>query len=105
MRRTIVMLAVLAMLVGVLALPALSAGPFTYRESSSAFCDFDENLKSRIYAVGDHKHWLPGASVEIDRPWSWGNSYVTWRVTEGTVSLYNQTGGSYSYPSSYAYCG
>lgn len=105
MRRTMLILLVVAMFVSVIALPALAAGPFTYRETSHVECAYYEHVTSRIYAVGDHMHHLWGGYyVQLDLSWAWHTSRVDWSPWEGSVDLYNQTGGAYSYPSSHAYC-
>lgn len=105
-RRYLALIAVVLMVVAV-SFPAFAHSvTYTYRETESAECNFDEVLTSRIKAVGHHKHEIPGYGTQIAHaPWQWTISDAPWApLTEGAVKLYNQAGGSYNYTSSYAWC-
>ena len=99
------MLVSLTMALG-LALPALSAGPFTQRETGINECGPFENGKTKIDAYGDHKHWYGGATITIDVSDPWlrrVSSYSAWGPL-GTWKLYNQTGWTYYTGTSDGWC-
>lgn len=107
MKRTIVILAVVAMVVGILVLPAISAmTSMTLRESGYIECQPDD-ISTLIYAAGDHRHKINLTTTDVDfepeltykvRTYAhWGSSFGSWK-------LYNSTGYAYSSSGSYPYC-
>jgi len=107
MKELILTAAVVALFIVAVAPAILAAGPFTLRETySNVECAWNQQVATRIYAVADERHYLSTRSpvVDFDLPWSWHTTVVKWGIWEGTAKLYNETGASYNYPSSYAYC-
>lgn len=97
---------VLSLLLG---LPAAAHSvSYTLRESGTLECyPSSSTAKTIIDAKAHHRHKVGATSAYVHNPddGNWYTSTVSWSgITVAGYSLYNQSGKSYNYTNSYAYC-
>lgn len=97
----------LGVLLALTAVPALAHSVnFTTRETGTAECDFDENVRTDIVAVGHHRHTRVGHSFVV---WhtptdAYYHTYEIWPTFAMEWATANQSGYSYDFLSSGGGC-
>lgn len=101
-----------AILLGLILAAATSAPAFahavnyTTRETGTAECDWDGNVRTDIWANGHHRHGMVGfTSVFFHTPEApQSHTYVIWSTFSGQWSTSNQQNFAYSFTSSGGGC-